>query len=151
MHLSMVGKKWLYEQQSLADWVRDNKNFASYFMETTANTESNLNLRDPQREAYLRAYDFFSSGKQTAVIQLPVGCGKSGLAAILPFGIARGRVLVITPNLTIKDELQKTLDITNRQKCFWRRMQVLADTDMMAGPSVLTLEAGNLRFYDKWH
>ncbi len=84
-------------------------------METGANIENNPNLRDPQRDAYLRAYDFFSSGGQKATIQLPVGCGKSGLAAILLFGIAAGRVLVITPNLTIKDELQRTLDITNRQ------------------------------------
>jgi excisionase family DNA binding protein len=149
--VSKIGKKWLYEQRSLDEWLRANKNFASYFMETTANIEINPNLRDPQREAYLRAYDFFSAGKQRAVIQLPVGCGKSGLAAILPFGIAKGRVLVITPNLTIKDELQKTLDITNRQKCFWRRMQILADADMIAGPYVCTLEAGNVSVCEQSH
>src|SRR5437016_216001 len=124
--VSKIGKKWLYEQQLLDEWLRANKSFETYFMHTAADIESNMNLRDPQREAYLRAYDFFSAGGSKAVIQLPVGCGKSGLASILPFGIARGRVLIITPNLTIKDELQKTLDITNRQKCFWRRMQVLA-------------------------
>jgi DNA repair protein RadD len=149
--VSKVGKKWLYEQRSLDEWLRATKNFASYFMETTANIENNPNLRDPQRDAYLRAYDFFSSGKQTAVIQLPVGCGKSGLASILPFGIAKGRVLVITPNLTIKDELQKTLDITNRQKCFWRRMQILADSDMIAGPYVCTLETGNVSVCEQSH
>ena len=149
--VSKVGKKWLYEQRALDEWLRANKNLASYFMETTANIENNPNLRDPQREAYLRAYDFFSAGKQRAVIQLPVGCGKSGLAAILPFGISQGRVLVITPNLTIKDELQKTLDITNRQKCFWRRMQILTDGDMIAGPYVCTLEAGNVSVCEQSH
>jgi DNA repair protein RadD len=105
--VSKVGKKWLYEQKLLDEWLRANKSFDSYFMETAANIDGNLNLRDPQREAYLRAYDFFSSGGQKAVIQLPVGCGKSGLSAILPFGLAKGRVLIITPNITIKDELQK--------------------------------------------
>src|SRR5207247_2005963 len=114
-----------YEKQALDEWLRANKSLASYFTEVRANIEDNSNLRDPQRDAYQRAYEFFSSGGEKAVIQLPVGCGKSGLASILPFGIASGRVLIITPNLTIKDELQKTLDITNRQKCFWRRMQVL--------------------------
>jgi DNA repair protein RadD len=148
---SKVGKKWLYEQQSLDEWLRANKSFETYFLETAANLESNMNLRDPQREAYLRAYDFFSAGGQKAVIQVPVGCGKSGLASILPFGIARGRVLIITPNLTIKDELQKTLDITNRQKCFWRRMQVLGDADMIAGPYVCTLETGNLSVCEQSH
>ena len=130
--VSKVGKKWLYEQQSLAEWLRANKSLDSYFMETMANIDGNRNLRDPQRDAYLRAYEFFSSGGMKAVIQLPVGCGKSGLASILPFGISKGRVLIIAPNLTIKDELQKTLDITNRQKCFWRRMQILKDSDMIA-------------------
>lgn len=149
--VSKVGKKWLYEQQSLNDWQRANKSFETYFLDTSANVESNMNLRDPQREAYLRAYDFFGAGGQKAVIQLPVGCGKSGLASILPFGIARGRVLIITPNLTIKDELQKTLDITNRQKCFWRRMQVLGDADMIAGPYVCTLETGNVSVCEQSH
>src|SRR2546425_1099379 len=149
--VSKVGKKWLYERQSLDDWLRANKSFESYFVETAANIEANPSLRDPQGEAYARAYDFFSSGGQKAVIQLPVGCGKSGLASILPFGIAKGRVLIITPNLTIKDELQKTLDITNRQKCFWRKRQVLADADMTAGPYVCTLETGNLSVCEQSH
>jgi len=149
--VSKVGKKWLYEQQALSEWLRANKNFASFFLEASADIENNMNLREPQREAYARAYEFFSSGKQKAVIQLPVGCGKSGVASILPFGIAKGRVLVITPNLTIKDELQKTLDITNRQKCFWRRMQILKDTDMIAGPYVCTLETGNISVCEQSH
>jgi excisionase family DNA binding protein len=149
--VSKVGKKWLYDQQLLDDWMRAAKSFDSYFMEAAPNIEGNLNLRDPQRDAYLAAYDFFASGGRKAIVQLPVGCGKSGLAAILPFGIARGRVLIIAPNLTIKDELQKTLDITNRQKCFWRRMHVLADADMIAGPYVCTLETGNISVCEQSH
>src|SRR5487761_72193 len=93
--VSKVGKKWLYEQQALAEWLRANKSIETFFLDTAANVEGNASLRDPQRDAYLRAYDFFSSGGEKAVIQLPVGCGKSGLAAILPFGIAKGRVLII--------------------------------------------------------
>ncbi len=146
-----VGKRWLYEQPLLDEWLRATKSYESYFLDVVANIDGNMNLRDPQRDAYLRAYDFMSSGGRTAVIQLPVGCGKSGLAAILPFGIAQGRVLIITPNLTIKDELQKTLDITNRQKCFWRRMQVLTDAEMIAGPYVCTLESGNLSVCEQSH
>src|SRR5882724_9967649 len=149
--VSKVGKKWLYEPQLLDDWLRANKGVESYFMDTAANIEGNTSLRDPQRDAYLRAYEFFSSRGKTAVIQLPVGCGKSGLASILPFGIAKGRVLIIAPNLTIKDELQKTLDITNKQKCFWRRMRVLEDRDMVTGPYVCTLDSGNLSVCEKSH
>lgn len=149
--VSKVGKKWLYDPQSLDRWLRGQRSIENYFMETAANIESNSSLRDPQRDAYLRAYEFFNSGGKIAIIQLPVGCGKSGLASILPFGIAKGRVLIITPNLTIKDELQRTLDITNRQKCFWRRMKVLDDGDMIAGPYVCTLETGNVSVCEQSH
>ena len=149
--VSKVGKKWMYERARLDEWLRGNKGVASYFLEVGADIEDNTNLREPQREAYVRAYDFFSNGGQRAIIQLPVGCGKSGVASILPFGISKGRVLIITPSLTIKDELQKTLDVTNRQKCFWRRMQVLKDADMAAGPYICTLESGNVSVCEQSH
>src|ERR1700678_2392075 len=146
-----VGKKWVFERSLLDEWLRANEQPAFYFKNVAAEIENNSNLREPQRDAYLRAYEFFSSGERVAVIQLPVGCGKSGLASILPFGIANGRVLIITPNLTIKDELQKTLDVSNRQKCFWRRMRVLTDRDMAAGPYVCTLDDGNISVCERSH
>jgi excisionase family DNA binding protein len=146
-----VGKKWLYEKEKLTEWLRGSRQLENYFIETAANIDANTLLRDPQRDAYGRALDYFHRGGTKAIIQLPVGCGKSGLAAILPFGISRGRVLIIAPNLTIKDELQKTLDITNKQKCFWRRMRVLEDRDMVAGPYVCTLDSGNISVCEKSH
>lgn len=146
-----LGRKWVYDKQALGNWLRKGRKLEQFFMETAAEIENNSNLREPQREGYLRALEFFQGGGAKAIIQLPVGCGKSGLAAILPFGIAKGRVLIIAPNLTIKDELFKSLDITNRQKCFWRRMRVLEDTDMAAGPYVATLDSGNLSVCAKSH
>ena len=121
------------------------------FQNTPANIEANPNLRDPQCGAYLQAAAYFQSGGKKALIQIPVGCGKSGVAAILPFGIAEGRVLVIAPNLTIKDELYKAFDITNKQKCFWRKRGVLEDQYMRNGPYVCTLDAGNLSVCEKSH
>ena len=149
--VSKVGKKWAYEKERLDEWLRANKGVGSYFMNVEARIDDNSDLREPQRDAYLRALDFFGGGGTRAIIQLPVGCGKSGLASILPFGIARGRVLIVAPNLTIKDELQRTLDISNRQKCFWRRMRILKDRDMVAGPYVCTLESGNLSVCEQSH
>jgi DNA repair protein RadD len=149
--VTKIGKKWVFEKERLDEWLRATKKLESHFVDVAANIEDNASLREPQREAYQRAYDFFSSGGRAAIIQLPVGCGKSGLASILPFGISKGRVLIITPNLTIKDELQRTLDVTNRQKCFWRRMQILTDSDMAAGPYVCTLETGNISVCERSH
>ncbi|MCA9595409.1 MAG: DEAD/DEAH box helicase family protein [Myxococcales bacterium] len=146
-----LGKKWTYEQEVLAEWLRRGHTIDDFFLDTPAEIEGNASLRDPQRDAHRRALEFFDNGGQKAIIQMPVGCGKSGLVAILPFGMAKGRVLVIAPNLTIKDELYKSLDITNKQKCFWRRMQVLADRDMVNGPYVATLDTGNLSVCEKSH
>lgn len=146
-----LGKKWVYDRGALDEWLRGNRTLANFFMETPYEIENNTNLRDPQRDAHAAALDFFEKGGRSAIIQMPVGCGKAGVAAILPFGIAKGRVLIIAPNLTIKDELLKALDITNRQKCFWRRMRVLEDKDMTSGPYVCTLDTGNLSVCEKSH
>ena len=146
-----VGKKWTFEKDQLDIWVRANQPMETFFTSLNFNIEENGALRDPQREAYLRTYEFFASGKNKAILQIPVGCGKSGLAAILPLGIARGRVLVIAPNLTIRDGLYEAMDITNRQKCFWRKASVLSDSQMVSGPLAITLETGNVSVAEKAH
>ena len=146
-----VGKKWMYDRSELANWMRASQRLEDFFQHTPASIEHNQNLRDPQRDAYLRAASFFQDGGRKALIQIPVGCGKSGVVAILPFGIAEGRVLVIAPNLTIKKELFDALDIANRQKCFWRQRHVLEDQHMTNGPYVCTLDTGNLSVCDKSH
>ena len=110
--------------------MRASRRLEDFFQDTPAKIEANLDLREPQRDAYLQAAAYFQRGGQKALIQIPVGCGKSGVAAILPFGIAKGRVLVIAPNLTIKEELYRAFDITNRQKYFWWQRGVLAPLDM---------------------
>ena len=79
-----------------------------YFQETDAAIVDNERLREPQAEGYAALRDHFA---ETTAVQLPAlavlptGCGKSGLIACAPFGIAAGRVLVVTPNLTIKSGL----------------------------------------------
>lgn len=148
-----LGKKWVYSRQELAEWMQASKTLEDFFQETPANIETNANLREPQRDAYMAAAEFFQRGgqKKKALIQLPVGCGKSGVAAILPFGIVEGRVLVIAPNLPIKDELYRAFDITNRQKCFWRQRGVLEDKHMKVGPYVCTLDTGNISVCEKSH
>jgi DNA repair protein RadD len=146
-----VGKKWMYDREELAAWMQGSQRLEDFFQDTPFSIEDNPQLRDPQRDAYLQAAAFFHQGGKRAVIQLPVGCGKSGVAAILPFGIAEGRVLVIAPNLTIKDELYKAFDITNKQKCFWKQRGVVKDKYMASGPYLCTLDTGNLSVCEKSH
>jgi len=148
---SKVGKKWLFNKNQLDAWVRASKPIKSFFITVDSFIDENPQIREPQKEAYLRLYDYFKSGGKKAIIQIPVGCGKSGLASLIPFGISQGRVLIIAPNLTIKNGLFETLDITNRQKCFWRKRDVLKAEDMIAGPLACTLDIGNISICEKSH
>jgi excisionase family DNA binding protein len=148
---SKVGSKWLFSKRDLDAWVRSNIPLEQFFVKTPAHIEENLQLREPQVEAYQELYAYFKSGKKTAIIQIPVGCGKSGIAAIAPFGIAKGRVLVVAPNLTIKEGLFESLDVTNRQKCFWRKRNILTDEAMIGGPFATTLDTGNLSVCERSH
>ena len=146
-----VGKKWLFDKNELDAWVRGNQPIEDFFTSLNFNIESNDNIREPQKEGYLRTYDFFENGNNKAILQIPVGCGKSGLAALLPLGIAQGRVLIIAPGVQVKKVLYDAMDITNRQKCFWRSANVLKDSDMIAGPLACTLDSGNISVAEKSH
>ena len=107
------------------------------FTTANANIEANDLLREPQREAHRAVREHFAESDDPAIIVIPVGCGKTGIIATLPFGIARGRVLVITPNLTIRKGVTDALDISSRE-CFWARTRVLSD--FTAGPWTAVLD-----------
>jgi superfamily II DNA or RNA helicase len=131
--------------------MRGNQPINTFFINLNYNIESNASLREPQRDAYLRTFEFFRAGKNKAIIQIPVGCGKTGIAALLPLGLAKGRVLVIAPNIPIKDGLYEAMDITNRPKCFWRKVRVLSNAEMISGPLACTLDSGNITVATKCH
>ena len=146
-----IGKKWVFEKAGLDAWVRTMQPLESFFLKLDFNIEGNAFLREPQHDGYLRTYEFFRAEKNKAILQIPVGCGKTGLAALLPLGLAEGRVIVIAPNLTIKNGLYDAMDITNRQKCFWRKTGVLKKDEMVSGPLACTLETGNISVATKSH
>ncbi|OYP41965.1 superfamily II DNA or RNA helicase [Lachnotalea glycerini] len=98
----------------------------NYFQITDANILSNENLREPQIEAYVEAYNHFVTNNNNthAIIVLPTGSGKTGLIATLPYGIAEGRVLVIAPQLTILDTIEESLDSGSADN-FWSKRGVI--------------------------
>jgi DNA repair protein RadD len=146
-----IGKKWTFQKSQLDLWVKSNRPIESFFTSLDCNIESNTLLREPQREAYVRTSEFFCAGKNRAILQIPVGCGKTGLAAILPLGVALGRVLVVAPNITIKEGLYDAMDITNRPKCFWRKAHIINNEQLLAGPLACTLDSGNISVATKCH
>jgi len=148
---SKVAQKWAFETAALNAWMRASQPLDAFFLKADANIDGNNALRQPQRDAYARVQDFFAAGKNSALVQIPVGCGKTGVVSVLPFGLSAGRVLVIAPNLQIKKELFDAMDVTNRRKCFWRKTGVLNDNQMALGPIACTLDSGNLSTAEKSH
>lgn len=126
-----------------------NLEVAEFFSQTKISIVGNPALRTPQQEGHAAAVAHFAADGGRAMEQIPVGCGKSGLITLLPFGVAEGRVLVIAPNLTIRDQLYASFDITN-PACFYRQSEAL--TDLRHGPFVATLDAdANLSDLDDAH
>jgi DNA repair protein RadD len=118
---------------------------AGFFQSTVADIENNERLREPQRHAHRAVRQHFAKSNEPAIIQIPVGCGKTGLIATLPLGIAQGRVLVITPNLTIRRGVAESLDFSNT-KNFWRRTGAIHD--FSAGPYTAVLDGIDANLHD---
>lgn len=117
----------------------------SIFETANVDVEANDLLREPQREAHRAVREHFASSNKPGILQIPVGCGKTGIISTLPFGIATGRVLVVTPNLTIRKGVQDALDITNRE-CFWTKARVISD--FTAGPWTAVLDGPMANVHD---
>ena len=143
-----VGKAWKFHRNDLDAWVRASRSIEEFFTTVGYEIDENIELRDPQREAHAATLEHFGSSGEAAILQLPVGCGKSGLIALLPLGLAHGRVLVISPNITIRDSLYSDLNITDRRSCFWRKRSVLSPETMLAGPHVAVLDGKDANIYD---
>ena len=87
--------------------IMDNSEIARFFAETKTTIRHSPSLREPQIEGYFAIREHFSKKNTPCYVQLPVGCGKTGLMGLAPFGIANGRVLIIAPNLTIRENIRR--------------------------------------------
>jgi superfamily II DNA or RNA helicase len=93
-------------------WPPPKAKLAALVEEAIVDANGESELREPQKEAHRHARRHFARSIDPAILQIPVGGGKPGVMATLPFGIANGRVLIITPNLTILRGVAAALDIT---------------------------------------
>jgi DNA repair protein RadD len=92
---------------------------SEYFSAAPARVIGNAKLREPQVESVRAIREYFGNDRHKqrpqlrhalpAIVEIPTGCGKTGIICAAPFGVAAGRVLVVTPNLTIKRNLVKSL------------------------------------------
>ena len=126
----------------------DRTEIASLFQDTKVAIWQNPNLREPQIEGYFAVRDHFRQGVEPGYVQLPVGCGKTGLMGIVPFATAQGRVLIIAPNLIIRDNIRRELNISD-PNCFYIRRGVVTPKD---GPYLSELKTGaNIHDCDAAH
>jgi superfamily II DNA or RNA helicase len=90
-----------------------------YFATAPARVLDNTRLREPQIESYRAVAEYFKGNRHLqratmrvslpAIVEIPTGCGKTGIICAAPYGVATGRVLIVTPNLTIKRNLVNSL------------------------------------------
>jgi DNA repair protein RadD len=106
----------------------DNNEIARFFAETKVNIWQNASLREPQIEGYFAIRDHFATSNAPCYVQLPVGCGKTGLMGLTPFGVAKGRALVIAPNLTIRENVRRELNVSN-PNCFYTKRGTFVPKD----------------------
>ena len=126
----------------------DNREIERFFSDTDVSIWHNQSLREPQMEGYFAIQKHFSGSEAPCYVQLPVGCGKTGLMGLSPFGIARGRVLVIAPNLTIRENIRRELNVGD-PNCFYRKRGVFVPQD---GPYLSELKTrANIHDCDAAH
>lgn len=126
-----------------------NQEIDTFFNESEATIYNNQNLRMPQLEGYQSIIDHFEGSSAPCYLQIPVGCGKSGLIGITPFGLTTGRILIVAPNLTIKKTILSELDISN-PNCFYIKRGILSPP--LKGPFISELKTGaNIHDCDNAH
>ncbi|NHM31276.1 DEAD/DEAH box helicase [Neobacillus terrae] len=97
----------------------------NYFMESNPLIYENGNLREPQVQGYFHVYENFVVKQKLshAVIVLPTGVGKTGLMALLPYNISKGRVLIIAPQIVIRETVIDALN-PDKPDNFWIKRKV---------------------------
>lgn len=126
----------------------DNRDIERFFADTDVSIWGNQSLREPQMDGYFAIREHFNGSDEPCYVQLPVGCGKTGLMGLAPFGIAKGRVLIIAPNLTIRENIWRELNISD-PNCFYSKRGILVPRD---GPYLSKLKTGaNIHDCDAAH
>jgi excisionase family DNA binding protein len=120
-------------------------NPGQFFGSRVVDIETNQRLREPQREAHKAVREHFERSQSSAIIQIPVGCGKTGIIATLPFGVSTGRVLVIAPNTTIRKGIADALEVGN-PKFFLGKAKVMES--FADGPFAAVLDGPQANIHD---
>ena len=126
----------------------DKRDIEHFFSDTEVSIWHNQSLREPQMEGYFAIREHFNGSDEPCYVQLPVGCGKTGLMGLSPFGVAKGRVLIIAPNLTIRENIRRELNVSD-PNCFYSKRGIFVPRN---GPYLSELKTGaNIHDCDAAH
>ena len=131
--------------------VRANRPLETFFLRLDFKIEGNENLRDPQREAISEPMNSSAPARTRRSSKFLSAAARPAWPPFCRSVSPKGAFIVIAPNLTIKDGFYEAMDITNRQKCFWRKAGVLSQDQMISGPLACTLDSGNISVATKSH
>ncbi|MBV4441272.1 DEAD/DEAH box helicase [Clostridium tyrobutyricum] len=116
----------------------------NYFFTVKPHIYDNENLREPQIRGYYSIYEHFEINKKVshAIMVLPTGVGKTGLMALLPYNISCGRVLIIAPQIVVKDTV---IDALNPElpDNFWLKRKVFEKVSDL--PAVIEFEGNKTK------
>ena len=114
----------------------------NYFLVVKPNIKNNKNIRTPQIEAYYKIMEYYSNEykNRNSLIVLPTGVGKTGVMAMAPFGLAKKRVLIITPATSIRDTVLEAISPDNPEN-FWYKCKVITPGFIL--PNVIEYEGSS--------
>ena len=90
-------------------------------------------LRECQSGAYEAILKHFSveGAEKHVLVQLPTGTGKSALIAVMPFNLAKKKVLVLAPNLTLAKQLEEDLEhVNHRESSTYKTRSIFTDAEL---------------------
>ncbi len=82
-----------------------------------------------QRDAVLAIRSYFHRQRSLMIgmVVFPTGCGKTGVAVLTPYALNAHRVMVITPSVTISQQISDAFS-GNAEKCFLIKRSMVNDT-----------------------
>ncbi|WP_050608216.1 DEAD/DEAH box helicase [Clostridium niameyense] len=116
----------------------------NYFSRINPSIYGNKSLREPQIQGYYHVYEHFVIKKKSthSIVILPTGVGKTGLMGLLPYSIATGRVLIIAPQIVIKDTVIDELN-PDAPDNFWIKRKVIDKPKNL--PTVIEFEGNKTK------
>ena len=120
--------------------------FTVHSINVNSNLDQNPNLLiwDKQRQSLLRLRAWFMdrNRSRTALIVLPTGTGKSGIAALIPYVCNSSRVLIITPSEIITKQLIRDFGSGNGPSFYEeRRLISTAEASEFVEPGIAQIRS----------